>query len=88
VPKWVNRTYTYSEPEGDPDTKPNSNGIDGPDTLPFRGAGSRPDYDAGYEDGKRAGWVAGYEYARQLRNHDLAVDEDGRKPVLSAIMRP
>lgn len=89
MPKWVNRTYTYSEPVGDPDTDSESNGIDGPDTL--FGAGSKPDYDAGWIAGYRAGWVAGYGVARHgngpVNEHDLAADEDGQLPVLSAIMR-
>lgn len=69
MPKWITRTYTYAEPVGDPNTEPESGGIDGPDTYAdaisaIRGAGSRADFDAGYESGYRAGWVAGYSVAR------------------------
>lgn len=62
--EWVSRTYTYSEPRDDTLARDDHSGIDGPDNLPLRGAGNRPDYDSGFDVGYRVGWVAGYEAGR------------------------
>ena len=69
------RTYTYVEPESE---------SSGPDAIPLRGAGSKPDFDAGYDAGYRAGWVAGYGVAKHgngpVTEHDLAVEGAGESP--------
>lgn len=66
--EWVSRTYTYAEPRDDNLASDDHSGIDGPDNLPLRGAGNRPDYDAGYDTGFRAGWNVGYERGKSDRH--------------------
>lgn len=62
--RWVNRTYTYSEPVDEPE--PRAHGITGPDTygdtVAIR-AGYIPDFDAGFDAGFRAGYAKGYATA-------------------------
>ena len=76
MPKWVTRTYTYTEPVFDSDAQPES--------VTLRGAGSKSEFDAGFDAGYRAGWVAGYGVARhgngEVIEHDLAAEGTGESP--------